>query len=321
MMAIPLGKLELVDPRSIWQHEASGFTPWLLENGDRLGEALGIELELEAAEHPVGGYRLDLVGRDMTNDAVLIVENQLEVTDHSHLGQVLTYAAGTTASTIVWIATAFRPEHRQALDWLNENTGEQAHFFGIEIQVVKIGDSASAPLFSVVAQPNDWQKEVRAATQAGAITERGALYREFWQRLLARIRAEHPTWTNARKASPDNWIEMRAPIKGCRISQSFAQGNRLRAELYIDSGDADRNLEVFSDLHARHSEIETAYGGPLSWEELPNRRACRVADYKESCAITEEDRYEEFVDWFIDAGEKLRRALVVGADASGAGAQ
>ena len=147
---LELGKLEHVDPRTVWPHEAHDFTPWLLANADRLAEALGIDLELEAAEHAVGGYALDLVGRDITNDAVLIVENQLAVTDHSHLGQVLTYAAGTAASTIVWIATAFREEHRQALDWLNENTGDNAHFFGIELQVVTIGDSAPAPLFNVV---------------------------------------------------------------------------------------------------------------------------------------------------------------------------
>ena len=132
--------------------------------------------ELEAAEHPVGGYSLDLVGRDTTNDAVLIVENQLAPTDHSHLGQVLTYAAGTAASTIVWIATAFCEEHRQALDWLNENTGEDVHFFGIELQVVKIGDSPPAPLLNLVAQPNDWQKQVRASTQRSAVTGKGALY-------------------------------------------------------------------------------------------------------------------------------------------------
>jgi hypothetical protein len=130
VVATALGSLELVDPRSIWKHEAGDFTPWLPSNADRLVNVLGIEIELSAAEHPVGGDKLDLVGRDITNDAVLIVENQLEGTDHSPLGQVLTYAAGMAASTIVWIATAFRPEHRQALDWLNENTGERVHFLG-----------------------------------------------------------------------------------------------------------------------------------------------------------------------------------------------
>jgi hypothetical protein len=178
-MTEELGKLEQVDPRSVWVHEAHHFTPWLLANADRLADALGIDLELEAAEHAVGGYSLDLVGRDITNDAVLIVENQLAGTDHSHLGQVLTYAAGTGAATIIWIATSFREEHRQALDWLNENTGEETHFFGIELQVVRIGESAHAPLFNVVVQPNDWQKQVRATTRTGAATGRGALYLEF----------------------------------------------------------------------------------------------------------------------------------------------
>ena len=105
------------------------------------------------------------MGRDITNDAVLIVENQLEPTDHSHLGQVLTYAAETGASTIVWIATSFREEHRQALDWLNENTGDRTHFFGIELQLVRIGDSLNAPLLNMVVQPNDWQKQIRSSTK------------------------------------------------------------------------------------------------------------------------------------------------------------
>ena len=203
-MTIELGKLVHVDPRTVWSHEAHNFTPWLLENADRLAEALGIDIELEAAEHAVAGYSLDLVGRDITNDAVLIVENQLETTDHSHLGQVLTYAAGTAASTIVWIATAFREEHRQALDWLNENTGEDVHFFGVELQVIKIDKSPPAPLLNLVVQPNDWQKQVRAATQRSAVTGKGALYAQFWPKLLDRIHTEHPDWTRSRRAGPEN---------------------------------------------------------------------------------------------------------------------
>jgi hypothetical protein len=308
-MNVELGRLEAVDPRLVWPHEAHDFTPWLLANADRLSEALGIDLELETAEHGVGGYSLDLVGRDMTNDAVLIVENQLAVTDHSHLGQVLTYAAGTAASTIVWIATAFREEHRQALDWLNENTGENAHFFGIELKVVRIGDSVRAPLLDVVVQPNDWQKQVRAATQAGAASGKGALYVEFWSRLLERVHAEHPEWTRAQRSVTQNWFEMKSPIRGCIISSSFAQNDRLRHELYIDTGDGEQNVELFSSLRERLDEFEAAYGRALSWEELPNRRACRVADYKDGCAVTEVERHDEFIEWFLDAGTRLRRAL------------
>jgi hypothetical protein len=308
-MTTELGRLETVDPRTVWPHEAHGFTPWLLENGDRLAEALGIDLDLEASEHSVGGYKLDLVGRDITNDAVLIVENQLAITDHSHLGQVLTYAAGTEASTIVWIATAFREEHRQALDWLNENTGEQAHFFGIELQVVKIGNSVSAPLFKVVVQPNDWQKQVRASTQPGAVSGKGALYMQFWGRFLERVHTEHPDWTKAKAVGTSNWFEMKSPVRGCIISSSFAQSDRLRQELYIDTGEGGRNNEIFEYFIERRGQLETAYGRPLEWEELPNRRACRIADYMDGCSVSEDSRHEEFIGWFLDAGVRLRRAL------------
>jgi hypothetical protein len=161
-----LGRLEWVDPRAVWLHEAADFTPWLLANCDRLADALGIELELDATEHPVGGYSLDLIGRDLNNATVLIVENQLATTDHSHLGQVLTYAAGTGASTIVWIATAFREEHRQALDWLNEHTDEDTRFFGVESSKTSCR-SSSAPArssrdanpgarLSIVRRKNTW---------------------------------------------------------------------------------------------------------------------------------------------------------------------
>jgi hypothetical protein len=313
-MAIELGRLEAVDPRLIWAHEAHSFTPWLLENEDRLAEALGIDLELEAS---VGGYKLDLVGRDLTNDAVLIVENQLETTDHSHLGQVLTYAAGTAASTIVWIATAFREEHRQALDWLNENTGEQAHFFGIELQVVKIGDSMSAPLFNVAVMPNDWQKQVRAATQPAALSEKGALYRNFWGAFLERVHAEHPDWTKSRTARSDNWFDMKSPIREARMSHSFSRGDRLCVELYIDSGNADRNVEIFAHYAGRRAEIEAAYGASLSWDELPNRRACRIADYRDDCRVADVDRHDEFIRWFLDAGASLRQAIRSVPPASG----
>ncbi len=308
-MTTTLGKLEHVDPRTIWAHEAHTFTPWLLANGDRLAEALGIDLDLEAAEHAVGGFSLDLVGKDITNDAVLIVENQLATTDHSHLGQVLTYAAGTSASTIVWIATSFREEHRQALDWLNENTGEQTHFFGIELQVVRIGQSEPAPLFNVVVQPNDWQKQVRAATQPGAMSAKGALYLRFWTRFLERVHVAYPSWTKSTSAGTNNWFEMKSPIRGCRISSSFAQHDRLRHELYIDSGDAERNTQLYEFYLGHQEQLEVSYGRKLEWEELPTKKACRIAEYREGCNVGDEDRYDEFIDWFLDAGARLRSAI------------
>lgn len=303
-----LGRLEEVDVRVAWSHEAHEFTPWLLEEQDHLAEVLGIDLELEAAEHRVGDFALDLIGRDLTHDAVLIVENQLEATDHSHLGQILTYASGTDASTIVWLARTFRPEHRQALDWLNEQTHPDVRFFGIEIRVVKIGDSPPAPLFSLVAEPNDWQKQVRAATRATGGT-RGALYEAFWTKYLDRVRLVHPEWTRARRPSNQNWMDFVSPIKGTRINPSFANGQRLRHELYIDTGDGARNLDMYEAFLGQRDQFEAAYGRPLNFEALPDARASRIAEYHSDAVVEAEDRHDEFIDWFIDAGERLRRAL------------
>jgi hypothetical protein len=166
-MTDPLGRLQPVDPRDVWRHEAGDFTPWLLANADVLSDALGMDLDLRTAEHAVGAFALDLIGTDRATGDVVIVENQLEVSDHAHLGQILTYAGGTDPRHIVWIATGFRQEHRAALEWLNERTGEATRFFAIQLQTVRIGDSPPAPLFTPMVQPNDWGKQVRATTTSG----------------------------------------------------------------------------------------------------------------------------------------------------------
>ena len=242
----------------MWRHEALNFTPWLLENADRLGEALGVEPELTRAEHAVGDYSLDLIGRDMTNGTVVIVENQLADSDHSHLGQLLTYAAGTSASTIVWLTTGFRDEHRQAMTWLNEHTDEDTHFFGVELQVVRIGESAPAPLFRIVAEPNDWQKAVKRSA-SNSTSGRAALYADFWKRYLARVRSEHPDWM-VPSASTQSWLWMAAPIRACGLSSSFAAGAKIRHELYIDAQSAEQSTARYEALARQKEALETAYG-------------------------------------------------------------
>jgi hypothetical protein len=305
-----LGRLEHLDPRKVWEHEAHHFTPWLLDNAEVLADALGIELELTAAEHPVGGFNLDLVGQDLTNNCVLIVENQLSVTDHGHLGQLVTYAAGTDARTVVWLAPAFREEHRQALDYLNDMAGENSRFFGVELAVVRIGASAPAPLFRVRAQPNDWHSQVAAATKTTAQQAgKAPLYREFWTRFLVRVRNEHPTWTNARKPQTANWFPMACPFKGGPYyAFSFAQGGKLRTELYIDLGDGDANSKLFGQLTELKEQIERTYGTELAWEELPGKRASRIADYGVG-DVAETDRHDAYIDWFFETGSRLRRAI------------
>lgn len=310
-----LGRLERVEVRAVWENEARDFTPWLLDHDDYLAEALGIELEIERSEHRVGNFSLDLIGRDLTNDAVLIVENQLGGTDHSHLGQILTYAAGADASSVVWIATSFREEHRQAIDWLNENTQENVRFFGIELQVVRIGTSPPAPLFKLVAQPNDWQKQVRSATRSERAGTRATLYLNFWTRYLERLKDEHSDWSGPRTPSKDNWMDFPiSPIQfikapRTRIFLTFAEGGRLRHDIYIHIGDETRTKMIFDHLYQQKERFETKYGRSCHWESLPERQGCRIADYREDADIAMEDRYDEFIDWFFDAGVRLRRAL------------
>lgn len=306
-----LGKLEKVEVRKIWKHEAHDFTPWLLENADYLEDALGIDIELENAEHPVGGFSLDLIGRDITNDAVLIVENQLEKTDHSHLVQILTYAAGTDASSIVWIATAIREEHRQAIDWLNEQTRENIRFFGIELQVTKIGTSIPAPLFKLVAQPNSWQKQVRSTTQSAKGGVKGPFYFQFWTKYLERLTDEHPNISHARNPNSSSWMGFTSGIKGISITPAFTRGKRLSHAIYIDTGDGVRNDEIFEYLLAQRETLEDAYGGALEWYELPNKRANRIAIYRDNVDVVNEDQHDEYITWLLDAGDRLRRVIAV----------
>ena len=304
-----LGHLQDVELRRIWPGEASDFTPWLLENASLLEDALGIDVELTVAEHEVGDFSLDLLGTDLSNDVPLIVENQLEATDHGHLGQLLTYAAGTDAGTIVWIAREFREEHREVLDWLNELSDDRTRFFGIRLRVLQIGDSDPAPFLELVANPNDWQKQIRSsARQSGDQTERQRLYQQFWATYLDRLRGEHPSWTAARRPPKTNWMDQPATVDGAHFYVSFARGEQLRHGLYIDSGDGETNDAVFAAIESRRDALNAAYGRELAFEALPNRRAALIADYSNG-SIEHTTEHDGYIDWFFDAGIRLRRAL------------
>jgi hypothetical protein len=310
-----VGRLERVDARTVWENEERHFTPWLLANADHLSEALGIDLELEAAEHRVGPFELDLLGKDLANNAVLIAENQLTSTDHGHLGQLLTYAAGTDAGTVVWISTHFGEQHRQAIDWLNQRTDEDTNFFGVELELLRINGSIPAPHFKVVAAPNEWQKSARrAGRSARAGGGKAEMYAAFWPKLISRLNAERPAWTRRDPDSthfPDNWLSMPSPVSGARFSLSFARGGRLRHEIYIDGGDAETNLQVFRTLEEQRPLLEETYGRPLAFEELADAQACRVADYRDDSDVGSTDRHEAYVNWFIDSGDRFRKALDV----------
>jgi hypothetical protein len=292
----------------VWAHEAHSFTPWLLENVDVLSDLLGMELELQVAEHPVGGFSLDLLGRDLADDSVVIVENQLEQSDHAHLGQILTYAAGTNPKTIVWTATSFRPEHRAALDWLNEHTDPDTRFFGVEIGVVRIGESVPAPNFRLVAQPNDWGKRVKAATGAGPMTERSKLYWEFWEKFLNRVTSEHPNWTSAKASTRWNWYDLPSGVSGVAYQAVFAQQG-LRVQLWFGASDAAVNAKRFAALQQMKVQFEQALGQVAEWDDKPGNKAAAVYVQSEFKDVESVGEWPAMLDWLMDRQVNFRQAV------------
>ena len=309
-MTASLGRLAVVPPREVWPHEAHDFTPWLLANVDVLSDLLGMDLVLDVAEHPVGGFSLDLLGRDEATGHTVIVENQLEVSDHTHLGQILTYAAGTDPTTIVWVTTGFRPEHRAAIDWLNERTDEQTRFFGVEIEVVRIGDSALAPAFKLVAQPNDWGKQVRTATAvaAGEVSERGRFYWEFWEQVRIRIQADHPGWSRARTSTTASWYNTALGTSGVVLSMAFTRSG-LVCQIYFDAPDADLNAARFEALHEQRSEFDAMLGEPATWDVMAGRKAAKIFVQSSFADVADRDSWPLMISWLIETQARLRAAL------------
>lgn len=305
-----LGRLQPVPLREVWAHEALDFTPWLLANPEVLGEALDMDLEIGSAEHPVGDYSLDLIGTDLRTGRSVVIENQLEATDHSHLGQLLTYAGGTDAANIVWVARTFREEHRSALDWLNSRTDTETCFFGVEVSAVRIGTSAPAPLLRVVAQPNDWGKTVRSVTQSreGGSSDRAVLYGQFWERYLAALNETGLGWTRARKGPKQNWFETSSRVSGAAYGVSFTRG-RLRSELYLGHPHAATNTSRYQHLLQAREAIEAAYGAGLVYEPLDGRQSCRIADYREDASLETMAEWGSYIAWFIDSQRRLRSAI------------
>jgi len=236
---VTLGKLESIDPRKLWPMEAKDFTPWLAANLGMLGEALGLDLELVRMEAPVGSFACDIEARDTGSGRRVIIENQLSATDHGHLGQLITYAAGLDAGVIVWIAPEVREEHREAIDFLNRHTRETVDFFMIALEVISISGSPPAVVFRLAASPNAWAKTA-AASASKTLTDKTVAYQEFYQGLMDELREKHK-FTNAKAAQPQSWYAFSSGTSGISYSTAFASGNRLRVELYIDVGDMVKN--------------------------------------------------------------------------------
>ncbi len=289
-----LGRLEPFDLKKLWSHEALAFTPWLArdENLELLSDTLGMDLELEGTEMFVGPYKADIVAQDISSNTRVIIENQLEKTNHDHLGKTLTYASGLDARVIIWIAREFTEEHRRALDFLNEVAAPNLRCFGIEMQLWRIGNSLPAPLFKVVSSPNDYSVAVKAEQEAG-LTPTQALYLDFWS-AFKEYWHNHKTHPNLPKPYPQHWVNIAIGRANFTLTLTVStQKQRLGCEIYLSGPNAKK---AFNLLMAQQQQIEQATG-PLEWRELPGKQDCRILIVQRSVDIRDHDVWQEAFQW------------------------
>lgn len=313
MSAYSLGKLVKVELRDIWISESSDFTPWLARENNLsiLGETLGLELELEAQEKAVGPFRADILCKDIGTNAWVLIENQLERTDHSHLGQLLTYASGLEAVTIIWIAARFTEEHRSTLDWLNRITDETFRFFGVEVELWRIGESPAAPRFNIVSKPNNWNKLVTQAARAiddSELTSTKALQLAYWGALGGALVSGGGPLAKERKPQPQSWMAYSIGRTGFSVNASMARPKRqVRAELYMSSPNAKA---FFHLLHAQKAVIEAELGYSLDWEELPEGKDSPISTPLNQIAPEDQADWARQHEWLAGRMNDFYRVFV-----------
>ena len=299
-MSEDLKQLTPVDISEVWETEPQHFTPWLAreENLTLLGNALGIELELEAQEVNVGGFRADILCKNTLDDSWVLIENQLEATDHRHFGQLLTYAAGLDASTVIWIAKTFRREHRAMLDWQNKITDKHYRFFGIEMKVWQIEVSPRAIQFEVVSSPNDFIRGVSQDTQRAANqehTETEQLMQRFWSGLREYMN-DNGSSINCPAPVKRNYLRIGIGRNNFFISAWLISRNKeLRIWLYMRGNDSNA---YFNLLKEQQEEIHNEFGETLEWYELPDHESSRICLNKGDTDPLDENDWIQQYEWF-----------------------
>lgn len=301
---INLGKLEeITDLRSVWPHEALNFTPWVAENVELLADAVGLDITVDETESSVGDFNVDIYASETGTDRKIIIENQLEDTDHDHLGKLITYASGKGADIVIWVVKHAREEHEAAVEWLNNHTDEDIGFFLCEIKLFQIGDSQMAPSFTVVERPNDWTKEIKKTTASNP-TQQQRL--EYWQGFVdyAFSDAAFAKAFNRRKPSTDHWMNLSIGSSVCHIAISRIQKrNELDVEIYIDEDKA-----LYKSLFEHKEDIEESMGMKLDWRELPERKASRIVIEK-TVDLDNRDKWTEQFGWVMDVCMKMKKAF------------
>ena len=315
--------MKVVDAHEVWRSEDEDFSPWLVKNLDLLDEILGTKLELIGREKPVGPFFADLlcVNRK-SNNSLVVIENQLGRSDHDHLGKLLTYAAGLQATTVIWIATAFENEHRNALAWLNHNMNNLVPCFGVKLELKPIDNSKCLPTFTLVAEP-------RARTQQWMNDHPSTSHNEGQQRTDDRPpttdgnQAESPYWSAFREFWNKNDSELvpyernnRPDYFGFRIrnlTDFWFAAWRNNIETEIAAKLFMRSTDNFDALKAQQRAIATEIrelDEHLEWDRNPTYSPFpQVGFYKRGLPKGDQSDWQNQFEWLLAAFEDLDRVF------------
>lgn len=292
-----LGKLEEVDIRELWKHEQYDFSDWLSkeENIEMLSDEIGLTLTDISKEVFVGSYRCDLVAKDETTGIKAIIENQMEATNHDHLGKIITYASGLDANIVIWIVKEAREEHKSAIEWLNNKTIKDISFFLIEIRAYKIGDSLPAPKFVIIEKPNDFVKTANLSTDSGELSKAQSERLNFWNIFNETLISRNKPF-NVRKATTDHWYDVALGTSEAHISITLVnKTNSIGIEVYIND-----NKKLFDKLFLESEEIESKLGFSMDWQRLDNKKASRIIYYIDGLDFDNHDNYDKLINEVID---------------------
>lgn len=301
-----LGKLKEVNIRDVWPHEQYDFSKWLAQevNIQELGDTLNLSLTDIETEKNVGSYRCDILGKDELTGKVVLIENQLEPTNHDHLGKIITYASGLDASVVIWIVESARAEHASAIEWLNKHTSDDLAFFLLEVHAYKIGESLPAPYFKIIEQPNDFTKTVKRISKGGDLSTSQEARLDFWTKFNDVIEANGKPF-NKRKASTDHWYSVAVGTSQGHISIDLVnKEHRIRVGFWVDD-----NKDLYDELYSNKKEIENDFGSELVWYRLDNKKASLVCTYIKGLDFAKQDNYPELMQQIIDNVVKLRTVI------------
>ena len=304
--SLKLSKISRLKLRDCWDYEATDFTPWLAkeENIAQLAEALGMnELEVRGQEEHVGPFRADILCVDPGTDKYVLIENQLEKTDHTHLGQILTYAAGLDAVTVIWIAERFTEEHRAAIDWLNRITDKDFNFFGVEIELIKIDNSPAAPIFNVIAKPNGWSKDVKSSKGTSEGRSETEIFRyEFWSAFNEYMKNNPSGYFHTQSASYDHWMNIAIGKSDMHIALLLkTKEQKVCVQLYLWN---DAEKKYFDELFKYKAEAEKQIGHALEWRRLDGKKASTI-DLNKKFNLKNPSEQDAIFAWLKEYTEKF----------------